>query len=292
MRVKYPHFSTSTVLLLPVSAYLLLMTIYPTVYLIYLSLLNWTLPGEPKFVGLANYLQVIFAPDFHYSVLLTFGFGALTTGINLVLGLGAALLLREEQMAPKVVRMLVIIPLMMAPILVAMAWRYLYHPLLGPFNYMVSFLGIPEQDWVGSRSLVIPSLVLVQTWQYAPFMILLLLSGLSALPTDVLEAAEIDGAGRLASVRYVTVPLLRPVILIGVLFTFIDAIKVFNKIYILTGGGPGSMTDTLSWHIYFNGMGANFRIGYGATYSVLFLIMALALTALFVLGVRRLERRT
>lgn len=272
-------------LVLPVMIYLTAMTVFPTAYVVYLSLMDWNMhESTSKFVGLNNYIDVLSpsSPDshsFYNSLWISLAFGGSVTLIEIVLGLGIAILLARENLIAKLTQGMLVVPLVMTPVLIDMIWKYLLNPLLGPTTYLLSLVGITGVDYLSTTPNVYFSLALVDIWQWAPLVILILLGGLLSLPREQFEAAELDGATGSQTLRYLTIPMIRPFIIIAMMFRFVDALKVLNKIYILTGGGPASATDTLSFRIFHWSLGFIGNVGYGATLSLLFFLVVMGITA-------------
>jgi len=270
---------TGQVLLLPTLFYMTVMTIFPLVYTAYISLLDWNLSeAKVTFVGLQNYVGILSpGSPFYYSAGLTILWAVSVTTVEFFFALGVALLVNRKTRLASFTTQLTILPLMMTPILIDMVWKYLYSPLLGPITYFASLLGIMEPQFLDATPNVFFSLIVVDIWQWAPFMILVLIAGLLSVPQEQLEAAIVDGAGAWKQFRHITFPWMKPVILVAVLFRLIDSLKVFNKIYILTAGGPGRLTETLSYNIFYYSIGFTQDMGYGATGSMLFLLIVMAM---------------
>ena len=269
---------TGQVLLLPTLLYMTVLTLFPLLFTVYVSLLNWNLmESKVTFVGLQNYVGILSPGSFfYYSAGMTILYAVGATTIEFFFALGVALLLNRESKLASFVIGLTIIPLMMTPILIDMLWKYLYSPLLGPMTYFASLIGIMEPQFLDVAPNVFFSLLLVDIWQWAPFIVLVLTAGLLSVPQDQLEAAVVDGAGPWEQFRNITFPWITPVVLVAVVFRLIDALKVFNKIYILTAGGPGRLTETMSYNIFYYSIGYTQDMGYGATASVLFLLIVMA----------------
>jgi len=264
------------------------MTIFPLLYLVYMGMLDWTLVSrEPaRFVGIQNYVDIfLHEPIFYRSMGITFGYAAAVTAIELILGTAIALLISRDNIVARFVRLIIIIPLMMTPFLVNITWKYLYMPGLGPVAYVLDLLGNPNPRMFSTVPSVYLALAVIDIWQWMPFAILVVLAGLSALPRTTYEAAEVDGASSWQKFRYLTIPFLRPIFAIVVLFRFIDSLKVFDSIYALTGGGPGTATWSMSWQIFFSGLGNNLDMGLSAGYSVLFLVAVMITSFVLMLAV-------
>ncbi len=273
-------------LLLP-GIVLLLAVLYPFLSGVYWSFTDFdlTLGQNPEFTGLSNYTEA-FRPsgDGLHSVVITFAYAAMAVTTQLVLGFGVALLLTREGAHIKVFRALIVLPLLMPPVVATMMWRVMMTPD-GVLNYMLSWVYLPPFDWLGTTSTALFSVVLIDTWIYTPFVILILLAGMQSIPTEVHEAARVDGASYVREVWNLVVPLLRPFFIIVIVFRGIDSLKMFDIIYTATRGGPIDATMNLHVQSYFTGIRA-LDIGSSMTYLVVLWVLCYAL-AFFLLRVRR-----
>ncbi len=251
--------------------YTTILLIVPTFYQIYLSFFEWILTGgKPSYVGLKNWQQVIFSPSFHYSLGLTMLFGATVTLVEIAIGIGIAILIKGGGSFGKVVQNLVIIPLMMTPLLVDLVWKYIYAQALGPGFYVATLLGFKNPSFLGTMPNAFFSLALVDIWQWTPFVILVVLAGLYVYPQPLHESSQIDGAGSWQEFRYMVLPFLKPFIGIVLLFRLIDALKTFESVAVLTGGGPAEQTQLASFFIWFNGLGNLLSVGDTSAYGFVF----------------------
>jgi multiple sugar transport system permease protein len=253
-------------LLVPALAVLFLVSVYPTIYAFYLSLTTHV-GGVNEFVGLANYAQMVRDPLFWDSLRVTATFVVGVIAIELALGLGLALLLNQGLPGEWFFRTLLVLPMAATPIVVALAWRIMLNSTFGIVNYVLGLFGIPPQGWLGSAQLALPTLMLIDAWQWTPFVALILLAGLQSLPRGPLEAARIDGATEFQVFRHVTVPLLGRVIAIAAVFRFVDAVKTFDIIYGTTGGGPGTTTQTTNIFSFLTGFRWG-QLGYAAAIAI------------------------
>jgi multiple sugar transport system permease protein len=273
-------------LLLP-GIVLLLAVLDPFLSGVYWSFTDFdlTLGQNPAFTGLSNYAEA-FGPGGEglHSVLITFAYAALAVTAQLVLGFGVALLLTREGAHVKVFRALIVLPLLMPPVVATMMWRVMMTPD-GVLNYMLSWVYLPPFDWLGSTSTALFSVVLIDTWIYTPFVILILLAGMQSIPTEIHEAARVDGAGYVREVWNLVVPLLRPFFVIVIVFRGIDSLKMFDIIYTATRGGPIDATMNLHVQSYFTGIRA-LDIGSSMTFLVVLWVLCYAL-AFFLLRARR-----
>ena len=273
----------------PINLYLTFWTLFPLLYMVFISLTNWKIPRPWRFIGLENYYEAFTSPLFWYSVRATLTFALVVSLIELIFGFVVALLLSRPSAFSTLVRAFVIVPMVLTPIVTAMMWRYLYNPNFGPLNYVLSFVGLGPYEWYSKPETVWFSLALIDVWQWTPFPALLILSGLHALPDDLFEAARVDGANVLQRFIHLTIPLLQPILLAAFLLRFLDSLKIFDIIFVLTRGGPGTMTEVLSFHIYRFGIGEFFRIGYGSAMSVAVLLLSAGLSFLFLQFLRHEE---
>jgi multiple sugar transport system permease protein len=269
--------------ILPATSVLFLLTIFPTIYAVYVSLFNFDLPRPQTstFVGLGNFAEVLTDGRFWVALLQTSILMITAVGIEFLLGFALALFFFDDfrrRSAKSVYIPLILIPMMIAPVLVGYIWRLLFQVQTGPLNYLLqNLLGIGPYEWTSSTSLALASVILVDIWQWTPFVTMVLLAGLASLSLDLLEAAEVDGASRWQRLRYVILPLSRNVIAIVLLIRFLDAFREFDKIFVLTQGGPGTATEVVSYYAYLSGF-KFFRIGYAAAMSLLLLFVTVYLS--------------
>jgi multiple sugar transport system permease protein len=271
------------ILLLPTIILLLMIGIFPLVYSLYYSLtdLNLFYIDRTKFVGINNFLELLTDKTFLYSFLVTIKFTAVVVPVETFLGLGLAFLFKEEMRGETIIRTIIMIPMMIAPIAAGYLWKHLFWPTQGIIDLVLKYFGVPSLRWTANPTLALPSLMIIDTWQWTPFTFLILLSGLRAVPKGIFEAAEIDGAGRWGVFRYVTLPLMKKLILVVILFRLIDCIRIFDLPYIVTYGGPGYETYTTSFFLYVLGLKETFNIGKAAAGSwvlnifIMVLVMAL-----------------
>ncbi|MCL5110848.1 MAG: sugar ABC transporter permease [Chloroflexi bacterium] len=254
----------------PAVIMLLLVMVFPSLYNIYMSMQTWfaTSTAEPQFVGLQNFAD-LFGKDenFRDSIWRTIYFTALAVVLELVIGLAIALLLNRELKGHKVIRTLFMLPMMATPTAMALIWVLMYNPTLGVLNYLLSLIGVPPQEWLSNLALVIPALAVVDIWQYTPFVTLLLLAGLATIPVEPVESAKIDGASAWQILWHITLPLLRPTIVVAALFRIIDTLKTFDTIYVMTQGGPGRASQTINLFAFQTAF-EYFHIGYAAAVSL------------------------
>jgi multiple sugar transport system permease protein len=194
-----------------------------------------------------------------------------------VLGTAAALAFARPFPGRGLLRTVFSLPMMATPVSIALIWQMMFHPQLGILNYLLSLVGIGPQPWIFSRTSALPSLALVETWQWTPFVMLIVLGGLAALPTEPYEAARIDGASRWQVIRYVTIPLVWPYIMVAIILRAIDALKTFDIIYVMTQGGPGTASETLNIFLYLQAF-AFFNIGFASAVVVVYFLILMVMS--------------
>ena len=276
---------TPYMFLAPAAALLLVALIYPICYLIYASFLDWNPSqriGEADFVGLRNYFKLFGDDAFRESMWVTLKFAGIVVTVEMFLGVGLALLLDRNIRGMSVLRTLFILPMMIAPIVVGLMWRYMYHPTVGIFNKTLTDWGFAPIPWLSDGSWAFASVIIADVWQWTPFIFILSLAALQSLPSSALEASKIDGATGWQQVIYIKLPLMLPVLIVTLLLRLIDSFKVLEVILVMTNGGPGLSTEILSLRI--NRTASEFReLGEAAAMSNLLLIVLLILTfAMFV----------
>jgi multiple sugar transport system permease protein len=225
----------------------------------------------PAFVGLTNYTAALGSEAFRTALLQTVGYVAATLAVELVLGLAIALLLQRETRGRKALRVVVALPLMIAPVVASMAWKFLFSPGYGLVNGGLSHLGIQGPAWFASAWGARTTVLVTNAWLALPFVVLVLLAGLATIPGELREAAIVDGANRWQVLWSITLPLLRPAVLIILVIRLADAFRVFDAVYVMTGGGPGTSTEVLSTYLY-RQMFSRADFAGGAASSVLFVV--------------------
>lgn len=265
--------------LAPAMIVLFLLTIYPFLANVWYSLLSFDLtrPNAISFVGLKNYVEILSDGEFLAAAARTAYYVILSVGVELILGLLIALLLSQNLRGQALFRVLLVIPLAATPVAIGLVWRLMYNPTGGLANRLLEAIGLPGLKWTSSISGAIPSLVLVDVWQWTPFVVLILLAGLLALPEEPFEAARIDGASVLQSFWYLTIPMLSPMIYVAILFRFIDSLKAFDIIFTITGGGPGRASTTLNILTYRTAF-EFLHMGTAAAMAILMLILAIGVS--------------
>ncbi len=275
--------STAWLFLLPALAAFLLVAAFPLGQVFFYSLTDATLSAtEPwRFVGLSNYLDLLFHdPDFHQALWVTLVFTVVSVALETLLGLAIALLLNRPFPGRNWVRAVVLLPWAIPTVVSAQMWRWMLHDIYGVVNLLAVSLGLLPHKvaWLSQPATALPTLILVDVWKTTPFMVLLLLAGLQVIPRELYESAEMDGAGAWQRFRFVTLPLLWPILLVAVIFRTVDALRVFDLVYVMTGGG--SRTETLA--VYARRVLIDFQeLGYGSALSVVILLLILGFAVLY-----------
>jgi len=264
--------------------------IFPWLFTVWMSLFDWTIGSVAHFVGLANYVGLATNQRIIESIVHTFYFTALAVVVPLILGLVAALIFHREFPFRGLLRGIFTMPMMATPVAVALVWTMMFHPQQGVLNYLLSLVGLPASLWVYSPTWVIPSLVLVEIWHWTPLVMLIILGGLAALPTEPYESARLDGASEWQLFRYITLPLIAPFLVVAAVIRTIDALKAFDTIYVISQGGPGTASETINLYLYLQAF-AFYNVGNASAVVVVFFAIILAL-ALLLLYVRQTARWT
>jgi len=281
-----PRSDRGTRFLIPLVIILGLTSLYPTFYSLYMSFFNWNWGTQFSFIGLENYLELFASERFQISLWNTFVFTFGAVAVELVLGMGLALVVNRLGRGAAVVRTLLLVPLMVSGIIVALIWKIILDPTIGPVNLVLRQLGLPVLGFLGDPGMGMASVILIDTWWQTAFVFIVFSAGLQALPREPLEAAEVDGAGLWARLRYVMLPMLKPIILVIVLFRTIDCMKVFAIIFGTTGGGPLTTTESVQVFAY--------RVAFkqqGMSLSMAAMVIFAAVVLALVIAIRRASRQ-
>lgn len=262
---------------LPAVLAIVILIVGPVLANFVLSAYDWFISGTPSFIGLGNYERALTDYRFWNSIKNTFYFTGLAVPIQLILGLGIAVLFGREFPGKGLVRTIILLPMVATPVAIALIWALMFNPSLGVLNYFLELVGLPRSLWVADTSLAIPSLVLVDVWQWTPMIALILLAALQGVPSEFYEAAEIDGANGWQAFWHVTLPTIRSAIVVAVILRSIDALKTFDIIYVITQGGPGIASETLNVLAFKTGF-AFFHLGYAATLLIFLLFIVLGIS--------------
>jgi len=268
--------------LVPISLYLLIFFLYPMAYDIYIGFFDYKLGGQALYVGIKNYASLLKDSQYLGSLITTLIYVTFAVLVEAVLGMVIALLLDRESRAMNLVRTVILVPTVFTPLVAGLVWKALYHPDLGMVTYYLRAIGLNiGRGLTVERSSALLSVMIVDIWEWTPLVVIVLLSGLKGLPTEPYEAAALDGASALRTFFQITLPLLRPTVVVALLIRTLDALKVFDTIWAITGGGPGTSTTVANLRIYEVGM-QNLKIGYAASLSNVLLILGIVVGVLFV----------
>ena len=275
---------------LPALVVITAVILFPWAFTIYMSLHDWQVGKPQSFIGLDNYVALLGDARFLEAIVRTLYYTVLAVGLPVIFGTLAALIFHQRFAGRGFLRGVFIMPMMATPVAVALVWTMMYHPQLGVLNYLLSLVGIPPQSWVYDQATVIPSLVAVEVWHWTPLVMLIVLGGLAALPTEPYDSARIDGASAWQMFRYITFPLVLPFIVVAMIIRTIDALKAFDTIFVITQGGPGTASETINIYLYLQAF-AFYKIGYASAVVVVFFAL-IVLLSLVLLHVRQRARWT
>jgi multiple sugar transport system permease protein len=272
----------------PAVLVLVVVTILPLLYLVVTSLtpLDLTNPASLRWTGLTNYQQLASDDRFWNSVWVQTQLSFWTVSLQLVIGFAIALLLNGRMRFLELVRSTFIVPMVLPPVVVALIWKILFTPDISILDWALGLLHLPQPAWLAEPRLALWAIIIADVWEWFPFVMLMLLAALQMLPEEPLEAARLDGASTWQAFRHVTLPLLKPAIVVAALFRLIDSVKAFPHIFIMTGGGPGTATEVTNYYAYLEGFSYTY-VGYS---SAIIVVMLLA-TFLMSLALLRVSNR-
>src|SRR5262245_23162903 len=275
-------------LFLPAFAVLILTTTFPLIYLLWSSInrIDLAMPWNSGFAGAGNYAKMAGDPRFWSSLALTLVYTVSTVILQVLIGLGLALLVLQIPRGQGLMRVAAIVPIVLAPVVVGLFWRTLVlAPDFGVIDFVTRALGLGSHNWLGDPQLALVSVIAIHTWQWTPFAFLVILASLASLPPDIFEAARIDRANGWRRFCYITLPLIRPAIVIVIIMRMMVALSAFAAIFAATGGGPGTATEILNLYAYRTSF-TELNFGYGAALAVILLVI----TMLVSLAMFRLRR--
>lgn len=275
--------SAYRVLIAPIFIFLLAVTVFPTLYALYTSSQYYLLsePFNKHFDGIGNYLYMFQDSRFWGSLKITFTFMLSSLIIEMILGVILALLMSRKFFGSGLAKTLFLLPTITTPVVVGLIWVMLFDPQFGFINYALGQLGFEPQAWLAGENTAIWAVVAVDVWEWTPFVGLVVLAGLQSLPDEPYEAATVDGASSLQKFLHLTLPLIKPYLVIAFVFRFMDLFRWFDTIYVMTKGGPGTATETLNMFGYLTGF--NFmNVGYAASLglTMLFIITFISKTVI------------
>lgn len=275
---------------LPAVLFVLIMMLFPIIYTVRISFFEWSMSATtpPKWVGLDNYAALMQDGRFWHAVGATFYFTIVALVAEVVLGVAIAVLLARQFRGKNIVKTVFLLPMVATPVAMGLVWMLIYEPTIGVANMMLKSLGFEPLLWLASTSQVIPSLIIVDVWEWTPMISLIVMAGISTLPSDPYEAADVDGANAWQKFTNITLPLLRPTILVAAMLRLIDVLKTFDIIYATTQGGPNFASETLNLYGYVLGF-QYFKLGMASSLLVLFFLLVMGLTLFMIWMRKRLE---
>lgn len=266
------------------------LTLFPTVYMFTAAVQKVSPdPDVPReFIGLGNFTRMLSDPELHLAIKNTVVFTSVAVTLEFLLGLGLALLFDRYIRRLTFLKTILLVPMMIPPIAVALTWKLIYQPQFGVLNELMFRLGLPSQAWAGDVNLAMATIIAADVWEWTPFIFLLMLAGLASLPSEPYEAAQVDGASAWRQFWDLTIPFLKPVIAIALLLRIMDALRLFDLVFILTVGGPAGATETLSLYIF--KIAFTFvDIGYAAAVSLVVLFVTVGFSTWFIKRLRLVD---
>lgn len=274
--------------LLPALVAIFAVIVFPWLFTLWMSLNEWQIGMNRSFVGLANYQMLATNSRFLETIPRTLYFTVLSVVAPVILGMAAAEVFHQRFPLRGLLRGIYVLPMMTTPVAIALVFIMMYHPQLGILNYLLSRVGIPPQLWIYDKNTVIAALVLVETWQWTPLVMLIVLGGLAALPTEPYESALIDGASRWEMYRYITLPLVMPFLMVAIIIRAIDAFKSFDIIFVMTQGGPGTASETINIYLYLQAF-SFFNIGHASAVVVVFFVLIVGMAVVLLVARERMR---
>jgi multiple sugar transport system permease protein len=274
--------------LMPAVFLILALSIFPLIFSLVLAFMSWDLSrleGGVRFIGLKNFATLVSDTRFWNTARVTVYFVIGSVGLQYILGMGLALLLNQEIYFRRFFRVAFLVPMMLTPAAVGYVGRMLFNESQGPINDIIQHLGGPMIPWLSNPRLALPSLILLDTWEWVPFMTIVLLAGLQSLSPELFECARVDGANQWQIFRQITLPMMAPVSITVILIRALEAFKLFDIVMVMTGGGPGTATETVTMYAYIVGM-KNGNLGYASAIAYSLLIMVIIFSTIFLNSLR------
>jgi multiple sugar transport system permease protein len=272
-----------TYFLLPSFVVIAFITLFPFIYSLFLSFMQYN-PVRPwygmKFVGLRNYAEILTDETVWNSIKITLIFVVGAVSIEFILGFGIALLFNQEIPGKKIFRSIILIPMILTPVVIGLIWKYTLNHSFGIIQIWTNKLGL-DFEWHHVKETALLTMIFVDIWEWTPFVFLIILAGLMAVPQEIIEMAKIDGAHAFSLLFRILVPYIRKVILICIILRLVDAVRVFDTIWVLTRGGPSRATEVYTVHVFREGF-QFMNIGYAAALSLILLVIVLGLSILFI----------
>lgn len=261
---------------------LLGLSVFPSIYALVVSFQKWTLtdPAGRRFNGLDNYKDILTNPEFWHTLKITLIYVFLTVLIESILAYGMALLFFRPMPFHRIMRTLILLPMLTAPIVVGMLARFMLDSQFGIINRFSEIIGLGRHDFLSGLNTAFPVIIAVDIWQWTPFLFLIFLAAMQSVPEELIEAAKLDGGSRLQIVKNIFLPLMKYPLIVGMTLRLIDSFRVYDLIYATTRGGPINLTSTMSWSIYDSGFKV-LNVGFASAYSWIFLFTVLLVSGIF-----------
>jgi multiple sugar transport system permease protein len=268
--------------LLPGMIYLVALRIVPALFTVFLSFTDWDLtqPTGPEFIGLQNYIDIWKDQPFIDSIWRSLAFTVVATTIELFLGFFIALFVHRELILKNTLRAAILTPMVITPSIVGVIWSIMFHSSVGPLNWLLQLVGLPAVGWLTTPHMAMLSVVITDIWHWTPFMFLLCLSAMQMIPVDLYESADVDGASRSQQLIHITIPMVGETVIVAIILRSMDAFEMFAEPFVMTGGGPGTATETVSLHIYKSAF-LFFQMGYAGAMVVVCIFILVAAYSLY-----------
>jgi multiple sugar transport system permease protein len=281
--------SIRNLFIIPTLVFLILINIFPLFYSLILSFADYSaVSGEPpNWIGIQNYRELLHDPHVWQNLYLTLKYVFISVSGQLVVGFGVALLLNRKIPGKGLLTTLLLIPMMMSMAIVGLFWKLLYSPSWGIINYL---LGLEKFVWISNPDMALFAIAITDIWMWSPFVMLLSLAGLSAIPQHLYEAAAIDRASRWFTFRQITLPLVTPLLLIAVIFRTMEAFKTFDLAFIMTGGGPGTSTELIAIKLY-NMAFPQWQTGKSCALAYILLVMIIGISNIYIKYLNKAKER-
>jgi multiple sugar transport system permease protein len=281
---------SAILMVLPLVLFFLILTIFPFLYMVYMSfhhynLLEWK---PPQFIGLENYFNLFKDKGVISSIDFTLLLILIALPIEILLGTFIAIFI-QNIIGERFIRSVLLIPMMIPAVVAGVMWKMLFNVEYGPINYFLSFFNIEKIPWLGSSIYSKIAVIIMDIWQWTPFIFLVLYAGIQTIPQDLIEAGKVDGANRWQILSHIEFPMLKPLFWIIIILRLVDILKLFDIVYMTTFGGPGYATHSISFYIYKVSVSFGWDIGYGSSLSVVLLIAITILTTILIKTMRLWE---
>jgi multiple sugar transport system permease protein len=281
------------IMFMPAFIVILSLIAFPFSYCLFLSFFEYNIDMPAlgmHFSGITNYYKMIFDERFYNGLITSFKLATIALPLEILLGFLAAILIHYRSFkGERIIRISLIIPMVIPPVVVGLVWKMLYNPEFGVINFYLKQLGLNPPAWLSHPQWSLIAIAITDTWQWFPLIALILLAGFDSIPVELIEAAKIDGASYFKIIKHIFVPLIRPLILFAVILRLIDILRMFDIIYVMTGGGPGIATETLHYYAYKIGLSHGGNISYASSLAI-FLLFLIEGLALLILKVSRGEK--